>query len=102
VSEAPRTQYAKIGELHLAHQFIGDGPLDVLVMSGYFRSTASTTSRRWLDSNVLALMNPTVGKVPRRRRLSLQPYRPSGLSQVCFRAQRGKKHNLCTARGARS
>ena len=36
MSDAPRTQYAKSGELHLAYQVFGDGPLDLLVMSGYF------------------------------------------------------------------
>ncbi|MDP9332786.1 MAG: alpha/beta hydrolase, partial [Actinomycetota bacterium] len=33
--EVPRTLYAKSGDLHLAYQLLGDGPLDVL-LSAYF------------------------------------------------------------------
>jgi class 3 adenylate cyclase len=36
VAVVPRTQYAKSGELHLAYQVFGDGPIDLLVVSGYF------------------------------------------------------------------
>lgn len=36
VSRAPRTRYASRGDLDIAYQLIGDGPVDLLVMPGPF------------------------------------------------------------------
>jgi class 3 adenylate cyclase len=36
VAQAPRTRYAKCGDMDIAYQVIGDGPIDLLVLSGPF------------------------------------------------------------------
>jgi class 3 adenylate cyclase len=36
VAQAPRTRYAKCGDLDIAYQVLGDGPLDLLVLPGPF------------------------------------------------------------------
>ena len=36
VSRAPRTRYASRGDLDIAYQVIGDGPVDLVVMPGPF------------------------------------------------------------------
>ena len=38
---APRTQYAKSGDVHLAYHVLGDGSLDLLVIAGHFISIDS-------------------------------------------------------------
>lgn len=35
MTEHPRTQYAKSGELHIAYQVIGHGPIDLVVVPGF-------------------------------------------------------------------
>ncbi len=35
-SERPRTQYAKNGDVHIAYQVVGDGPVDLVYSSGVF------------------------------------------------------------------
>jgi len=39
VSEAPRTRYAKSGDVHIAYQVLGDGPTDVLLLVADFIPT---------------------------------------------------------------
>ena len=34
MSPTPRTRYAKCGELDIAYQVLGDGPIDLLVVPG--------------------------------------------------------------------
>ncbi|OOK76306.1 putative LIGNIN PEROXIDASE LIPJ domain protein [Mycobacterium kansasii] len=47
VPPTPRTRYARCGDLDIAYQVLGDGPIDLLVVPGRpFRSTRSTPSRR--------------------------------------------------------
>jgi class 3 adenylate cyclase len=41
VVEAPRTRYAKSGDVHVAYHVLGDGPLDLLVLAGHFISIDS-------------------------------------------------------------
>ncbi|MGH3645494.1 MAG: hypothetical protein ACRDUX_41515, partial [Mycobacterium sp.] len=36
VSRAPRTRYASRGDLDIAYQVIGDGPVDLVAMPGPF------------------------------------------------------------------
>ena len=36
MSVVPETRYAKSGDVHVAYQVMGSGPLDLLVMSGEF------------------------------------------------------------------
>jgi class 3 adenylate cyclase len=38
VAQAPRTRYAKCGDLDIAYQVLGDGPVDLLVLPGPFVS----------------------------------------------------------------
>ena len=33
--ERPRTQYAKAGDIHIAYQVFGDGPIDLLWAQGW-------------------------------------------------------------------
>ena len=36
MAQAPRTRYAKCGDLDIAYQVLGDGPVDLLVLPGPF------------------------------------------------------------------
>ena len=34
MAQAPRTRYAKCGDMDIAYQVLGDGPIDLLVLPG--------------------------------------------------------------------
>ena len=36
VAQAPRTRYARCGDMDIAYQVLGDGPIDLLVLPGRF------------------------------------------------------------------
>ena len=36
MAQAPRTRYAKCGDIDIAYQVVGDGPVDLLVLPGPF------------------------------------------------------------------
>lgn len=70
--EVPKTRYAKCGELHLAYQVVGDGPLDLVVVSG----TPSHVELQW-EHPVVAYLYQRLGAFSR---LILFDKRGSGLS----------------------
>jgi pimeloyl-ACP methyl ester carboxylesterase len=35
IVDAPQTRYARSGEVHVAYQVVGDGPVDVIIVPGY-------------------------------------------------------------------
>lgn len=35
MAEMPQTRYARSGDLHIAYQVMGDGPLDVVLVPGW-------------------------------------------------------------------
>ena len=35
MSDLPKTRYAKSGEVHIAYQVLGDGPIDLLWVPGF-------------------------------------------------------------------
>jgi hypothetical protein len=38
MSEIPETKYARSGDLHIAYQVIGDGPIDIVTSPGWIRA----------------------------------------------------------------
>jgi class 3 adenylate cyclase len=72
VTEVPKTYYAKSGELHLAYQVVGDGPVDLVVVSG----TPSHVERQW-EHPAVAHLYQRLGAFSR---LILFDKRGSGLS----------------------
>jgi pimeloyl-ACP methyl ester carboxylesterase len=68
----PRTEYARSGELHIAYQVVGDGPLDLVYVPG------------WVSHLDLAWQEPTLarflGRLASFSRLILFDKRGTGLS----------------------
>jgi hypothetical protein len=40
MTSMPETRYAKSGDLHIAYQVMGSGPLDVVLVPGFVTRTA--------------------------------------------------------------
>ena len=43
--QRPKTRYAKCGDLHIANQVIGDGPIDLLYAQGWLSNVESVCLR---------------------------------------------------------
>ena len=59
MAQAPRTRYAKCGDMDIAYQVLGDGPIDLLVLPGPIDPDRlrSTPSRRCTVS--IAALRPS-------------------------------------------
>lgn len=69
---APETRYARSGDIHIAYQVVGDGPLDLLFVPGF----VSHLEANWEDPAIAAML----GRLARFSRLILFDKRGTGLS----------------------
>jgi hypothetical protein len=44
--QAPQTKYAKSGDLHIAYQVVGDGPIDLVLLSDWWFGGRRRCGRR--------------------------------------------------------
>ena len=68
----PDTQYARSGEVHIAYQVVGDGPIDVVFVQGFI----SNLETQWEDPGLTHLFN----RLASFSRLIIFDKRGSGLS----------------------
>ncbi|MDQ1437780.1 MAG: hypothetical protein QOK43_1409 [Acidimicrobiaceae bacterium] len=48
MDDVPETRYARSGDVHIAYQTMGDGPLDLVFVSGWASHVAGMWEGRWL------------------------------------------------------
>jgi pimeloyl-ACP methyl ester carboxylesterase len=72
VTSIPRTQYARAGDLHIAYQVVGDGPMDLLYVPGW----VSNVEAAWEEPDLAAFLE----RLASFSRLILFDKRGTGLS----------------------
>ena len=46
MTATPETRYVKSGDVHIAYQVVGDGPLDIVFVPGFVSNVEGTGIRR--------------------------------------------------------
>ena len=70
-SMPPRTQYTKSGNVSIAYQVLGNGPIDLVYAQG------------WITNVEYAWENPDYARFLTRLGTSLVPYASTGVAWVC-------------------